>query len=199
MRLPDGWLLGLSMVFLLSSITALSLSKRQRDAVLDRLRMRRRRASGASTPPRSFSPTKEVLDEKASVISTAPDYSKVFPPSRRSALPLLAETASASDQRILSGPEPSLDFLLNDPLPSSRSYDLDNDVPKYTPTGFSTAEIKSMGDFPAYDILSGVPLPQPYVNFNPETALPRPYRPLRWAYHQTMCAFPSHVSLEQVS
>jgi hypothetical protein len=44
-----------------------------------------------------------------------------------------------------------------------------------------------MGDFPAYDILSGIPLPEPYVNFDPAKAVPRPYRPFRWAYHQTMC------------
>lgn len=192
MRLPDGWLWGLSVVFILSSLTALSFSKRRRDAVLDRFHIRRRRTSGASTPPRSFSPTKEASNEKASG-PTAPDYSEVFPPSRRSALPILAETAKASDQKILLGPEPSLNFLLNDPLPTTRSYDLDNDVPKYTPTGFSTAEIKAMGDFPAYDVLSGVSLPQPYLNFNPKTALPRPYRPLRWAYHQTMCKFATHI------
>lgn len=58
---------------------------------------------------------------------------------------------------------------------------------KYTPTGFSTDEIKTLGDFPAYDILSGVPLPEPYEEFQAEKAVPRPYRPFRWAYHQTMC------------
>jgi hypothetical protein len=108
-------------------------------------------------------------------------------------LPELAETASLSNKKILTGTEPSTKFLLEDPLPTTRSYDLENDAPKYTPTGFSTAEIKAMGDFPAYDILSGVPLPQPYSNFDPEKAIPRPYRPFRWAYHQTMCKFGSEV------
>jgi hypothetical protein len=74
-------------------------------------------------------------------------------------------------------------------LPITRAYDLENGSPKYTPTGFSTTEIQAMGDFPAYDILSGVPLPEPYENFDPAKALPRPYRPFRWAYHQTMCKF----------
>ena len=193
-RMPDGWLWGLSIVVLLSSFTALALSKRQRDAVLERFSIRRRRASGASTPPRSFSPSKDAADKKTSLHSTAPDYSKVLPPSRRSALTVLAETASSANQEILSGPEPTLNSLLDNLLPTTRSYDLDNIVPKYTPTGFSTTEIKAMGDFPAYDVLSGVPLPAPYENFNPETALPRPYRPFRWAYHQTMCMFPAHVS-----
>jgi hypothetical protein len=121
------------------------------------------------------------------VETSNPDYTAIFPPSRRCVLPELAKTASSLNQKILVGKEPSLDFLLNDPLPTTRSYDLENEEPKYTPTGFSTEEIKAMGDFPAYDILSGVPLPEPYVNFDPAKALPRPYRPLRWAYHQTMC------------
>ena len=199
LRVPDEWLWGLSIVFLLSSFTALALNKGQRDAVLERFHIRRRRASGASTPPRSLSPSKEVSDEKAAISSTGPDYSKVFPPSGRSALLVLSETAAPSDQKILTGPRPSLDFLLTDPLPTTRSYDLDNEVPKYTPTGFSTVEIKAMGDFPAYDVLSGVPLPQPYINFNPKTALPRPYRPLRWAYHQTMCKLSLCTTLEENS
>jgi len=32
-------------------------------------------------------------------------------------------------------------------------------------------------------------LPEPYGGFDPAKALPRPYRPFRWAYHQTMCTF----------
>lgn len=57
----------------------------------------------------------------------------------------------------------------------------------YTPTGFSIAEIKALGDFPDYAALSGIPLPEVYEGFEIEKALPRPYRPFRWAYHQTMC------------
>ncbi|GES64239.1 HRQ family protein [Aspergillus terreus] len=56
----------------------------------------------------------------------------------------------------------------------------------YTPTGFSVAEIKELGDFPDYAALSGVPLPGAYHEFDIEKALPRPYRPFRWSYHQTM-------------
>ncbi|KAE8377202.1 hypothetical protein BDV26DRAFT_282037 [Aspergillus bertholletiae] len=57
---------------------------------------------------------------------------------------------------------------------------------RYTPTGFSIAEVKTLGDFPDYAKLSGVPLPQEYPEFEIEKALPRPYRPFRWGYHQTM-------------
>ena len=48
-------------------------------------------------------------------------------------------------------------------------------------------EVRALGDFPDYAKLSGVPLPQPYPECNIERAIPRPYRPFRWAYHQTMC------------
>lgn len=45
-------------------------------------------------------------------------------------------------------------------------------------------------EFPDYFKLSGVPLPEPLVNFSVNEAKPRPYRPFRWPYHQTMCEFP---------
>jgi hypothetical protein len=190
--MPDFWLLSLGAIFLLSSVAALTSSKARRDAVLERLHIHRRRNSGASTPPRSISPGK-----KTSATSSLPppmDHLKTFPPSRRTVLSEIAEQASPEGREIFTRTEPSLDFLLKEPLPITQSYDFRNDDPKYTPTGFSTAEIKAMGDFPAYDILSGVPLPKPYENFDPVKALPRPYRPFRWTYHQTMCEFPNSMS-----
>ncbi|EPS44574.1 hypothetical protein H072_1437 [Dactylellina haptotyla CBS 200.50] len=51
---------------------------------------------------------------------------------------------------------------------------------------YTPAEIASLGRFPDYAALTGVPLPKPYHEFNIATAKPRPYRPFRWAYHQTM-------------
>lgn len=57
----------------------------------------------------------------------------------------------------------------------------------YTPTGFSLAEVEALGDFPDYAELSGVPLPTAYEDCVVEKALPRPYRPFRWLYRQTMC------------
>ena len=124
-------------------------------------------------------PSRNYVDQSANVIL------KTLPPSRRAFLSELAGKSSASNQKTLIGAEPSAGLLFMDALSTSRSYDLEN-VPKYTPTGFSTAEIKSIGDFPAYDVLSGVRLPEPYDNFDPKKALPRPYRPFRWVYHQTM-------------
>lgn len=53
-------------------------------------------------------------------------------------------------------------------------------------TNRTQEEIQSFGDFPDYAALSGVRLPHVYTEFDIEKALPRPYRPFRWAYHQTM-------------
>jgi len=38
-----------------------------------------------------------------------------------------------------------------------------------------------------YFKLTGVPSPKPLLDFDVGEALPRPYRPFRWQYHQTMC------------
>ncbi|EWC44516.1 hypothetical protein DRE_06688 [Drechslerella stenobrocha 248] len=51
---------------------------------------------------------------------------------------------------------------------------------------FTPAEIAALGRFPNYAALTGVPLPAAYSNFDISRAKPRPYRPFRWPYHQTM-------------
>jgi hypothetical protein len=71
-------------------------------------------------------------------------------------------------------------------LPLTVSY-LETETTMYTPCDFSTDDIKALGDFPDYATLSGVPLPRPYPEFDIKRAIPRPYRPFRWSYHQTMC------------
>jgi len=192
--LSDQWVIGLGMLFLITSAVLLSINKRQRDAVLVRLHFHRRRTSGASTPPRSFSPNKKTafteLDGKEAAVlpaSSVPDYVNTFPPSRRSVLPESAKQRTSEQTTTLLESDPSNALFQEKALPTTRSYELENDDPRYTPTGFSTQEVKALGDFPAYDILSGVPLPEPYNNFDHTKALPRPYRPFRWAYHQTMC------------
>lgn len=38
-----------------------------------------------------------------------------------------------------------------------------------------------------YSKLTGFPAPKPIYHFDVDSAKPRPYRPFRWAYHQTMC------------
>lgn len=61
---------------------------------------------------------------------------------------------------------------------------------QYTPMGFSKRDIQQLGKFPNYATLSGIPLPSPFPDFDIDKALPRPYRPFRWNYHQTMCMSP---------
>lgn len=188
---PNHFILGLGLAFIVTLFTVLSLNKRQRYSVLHRIHFQRRRTSGAGTPPRSFSPEKgessQASEKDPTLTNPIPDHINSFPPSRRCVLPQLAGHASGANKEIHIGPEPSVDFLRDDSLPTTCSYDLENSSLKYTPTGFSTAEIKAMGDFPPYDILSGVPLPEAYDGFDSTKALSRPYRPFRWAYHQTMC------------
>ncbi|KAJ5270373.1 hypothetical protein N7497_008859 [Penicillium chrysogenum] len=142
-------------------------------SILARVTLRDRRPSTARTPPRSFSP-----DKKATTSPTAPSsYDNVLPPQRRHTLAYLSGASPGRDVQE--------DEVRRNILPMSADY-VTSPCDKYTPMGFSVAEIKGLGDFPDYATLSGVPLPSPYPEFNIEKALPRPYRPLRWAYHQTM-------------
>ena len=57
----------------------------------------------------------------------------------------------------------------------------------YTPTGFSTLDVRALGRFPDYAALSGVRLPHPVdAAWDISRAVFRPYRPFRWRYHQHM-------------
>jgi hypothetical protein len=175
------YLLGLA--FALSSTVYLLISKRRRDLVLDRLRLRRRRTSGAHTPPRTFS-----IDKNGSDGLNEPAYKDVFPPSRRFAL---AEAAPEFAARF-----PVLTGSLLQSTAEKRPKCIPIDIPfdeadpdALSPTEISVEEIKALGNFPDYATLSGVPLPKPYHEFDIKKALPRPYRPFRWAYHQTMCQY----------
>lgn len=59
-----------------------------------------------------------------------------------------------------------------------------------TPTGFKPSEVRALLEgklLPDFAKFSGMPLPEPVPTaFDIENAKPRPYRPLRWPYHQTM-------------
>ena len=112
-------------------------------------------------------------------------YENVFPPSRRTAyLDVLSNTLGQQrDSRryhdVMDIP-PRLASHQNCHTPESPQEDFSSSL-EYT-----TEEIRMLGDFPSYDLLTGVNLPKPYVDFDPSTALPRPYRPFRWRYQQTM-------------
>ena len=171
-------LLGFS--FLASTTIYLFSSKRKRHLILERLHLRGRRTSGASTPPRSLSPKKDPGDPADA------DYREVYPPSRRFTL------ESVAPELFKKNPKPStLDGASEEKGRQSIPIDVafENADPKaYTPCEFSAEEIRALGDFPDYATLSGVPLPKAYHEFDITKALPRPYRPFRWAYHQTMCS-----------
>lgn len=104
----------------------------------------------------------------------------VFPPSRRHTLAKLIPSSKIVRKDNISPEE-----LRRKQLPTTRAQDLDKDD-QYTPTGFSTQEIKAMGRFPDYSVLSGVPNPEPVPSFDITKAVFRPFRPFRWTYHQTM-------------
>ena len=182
-------LLLLGVAFVISSLTLFALSKNRRAVVLDRLHFQHRRSSGSKTPPRSLSPDKKQCEN-----IPAPDYKDVFPPSRRFTLgEILSDLPSILNKplSVLASPPPDSRKAC---IPLTTSYqDLTSTV--FTPTEFSTEEIRALGDFPDYATLSGVPLPQPYHNFDINKARPRPYRPFRWAYHQTMCESGKFIAL----
>jgi hypothetical protein len=107
-----------------------------------------------------------------------------FPPSRRHTLAGLELKGSA-------GPDDHVppEVLRKCAVPSTRTADWDRDD-LYTPTGFSTQDIRALGRFPDYSTLTGVRYPEPYgPQFDIKKATFRPFRPFRWTYHQTMAHY----------
>ncbi|KAL4795614.1 hypothetical protein BDV19DRAFT_388935 [Aspergillus venezuelensis] len=100
--------------------------------------------------------------------SSDPDPKTQFPPSRREALFNAAKTnlTAAKYAKLLEAKGSNSGLT--------------------TATGFTEADIKALGRFPDYSVLSGVPNPKPCPDFDIKTACFRPYRPFRWTYHQTM-------------
>jgi hypothetical protein len=180
--MEELYMLILGMAFCLTTISYLALSQKQRDVLFRRLRLRGRRASSATTPPRSLSP-----DKKAPVAVPSPtEFIGSFPGSRREALARVMRMTPQSSSGNVVGLETERSMSSDMMMPYEANY-MDVDGSKHTPTGFSVDEVKALGDFPDYAELSGVPLPEPYSDFDINKALPRPYRPFRWSYHQTMC------------
>lgn len=105
-------------------------------------------------------------------------YTDVFPPSQRHTL--VKVLLSGKDHGYSS---PIHDFAL---LKIDSDYRLATTSTRIY-SGFTVGDVRTLGCFPDYAILSGVPAPKPLQNFNIDAARPRPYRPFRWPYHQTMC------------
>lgn len=174
---------------IIGSIVYLILNTKARNGILSKLGVQARRPSTVFTPPRELSPEKQGLPPNWATSNTSsPTYEDAFPPSRRHTLAELAEDA-------FKGPGRSVKELAEQPADYSRltpdksTPTTDEFSDHVTATGFTVDEIRRLGDFPDYATLSGVPPPEPWKEFQIETALPRPYRPFRWAYHQTMCKY----------
>ena len=174
-----------------SIVTFLSLSQRQRDVVIRRLQFRGRRASSATTPPRSLSPGKK---DPSNAPPKSSEYANAFPPSIREGLESAVANLSPAQREAVG----DLTFDEKTWHKSVLGFDEDfrtADPNKYVYTGVKIQEVRALGDFPDYSTLSGVPLPEPYLEHDVDKALPRPYRPFRWSYHQTMCTFLSLISI----
>lgn len=171
--------LGISLTTI--SIVYIALSRLRQD-ILARLGLRTSKRTEIFTPTKSLTPEKQGLPN-SNAPPTPPTYGDVFPPHRREALADLPSNAMDGTVKQASERPPDYTKLTPDKHVCN-SDDMRNHT---TATGFTVDEIKRLGDFPDYATLSGVPLPEPYRDFDHKTAKPRPYRPLRWAYHQTMC------------
>jgi Protein of unknown function (DUF3445) len=178
-RMSDSTLLYIGLAFCIGLITYLSLSQRQKDVIIQRLNLRGRRSSNADTPPRSLSPEKQP----SNAVPKGNEYVTTFPPSQRE---VLQDLDLSDAQREALG-----DATFDEKTFTQNIIGWEEDFrkcaeSKYIASGFSIKEIKALGDFPDYEKLSGVPAPEPYEEFDLDKALPRPYRPFRWPYHQTM-------------
>ncbi|KAJ0385884.1 hypothetical protein COL922a_005475 [Colletotrichum nupharicola] len=115
-----------------------------------------------------------------STVSTAEkqSYVNAFPPSQRATLAKLGPQYAGITEVDLAA-TPKLLLKMGTDYRSAPAGE-------FNFSGFSVDDIRSLGDFPDYATLSGVPLPSPLKDFDINKAVPRPYRPFRWAYHQTM-------------
>ena len=150
-------------------------------AVPIRASRRIRARDSAATPPRSVSPARP--QEKPLLL----DLNRAAPGATVDAHPV---AAAAAEKKLRS---PSVTEILTSLIPRSKNPAVAavSERPAQTEpvTNRTPGEIANYGHFPDYSALSGVPLPVPYEKFDIERALPRPYRPFRWAYHQTMCTY----------
>lgn len=176
----SAWRIGLVLIAATAVYTILYRTPGK--SLLSRVSLRGRRDSAAKTPPRSISP-----DKNEAKSATSPStYNHALPPPRREAM--LQLKGAPIRWREVEEPE-----IQKNMLPMTADYRT-SPGRLYTPTGFSVDDIKKLGDFPDYATLSGVPLPSVYPEHDIDKAKPRPYRPFRWAYHQTMCMYSPELS-----
>lgn len=178
------YLVALGLALAIGTLSYFTINEKQRDILLSKFYLQRSRARESFTPPRSLSPSDQKLPSSTPV--EGQEYRDTFPPCRRVALAEMADKSfkvNGSSAKELS----ELPHDTSKPIPDKKDVFAPGNEGLFTPTGFTIEEVKALGDFPDYAALSGVPLPTPYTEFNIDTAKPRPFRPFRWAYHQTMC------------
>ncbi|TLS26124.1 hypothetical protein PpBr36_04783 [Pyricularia pennisetigena] len=119
---------------------------------------------------------------------SSPSNKLVFPPSRRHILHKLQPTRTQYEKGSFSAVELSPELLAAKALPTCRAPTSDDeDDGLLTPTGFTLKDLRALGRFPDYPLLSGVRDPEPCgKEFDISKATFRPFRPFRWGYHQTM-------------
>ncbi|KAI5361853.1 hypothetical protein Slin15195_G055040 [Septoria linicola] len=110
-------------------------------------------------------------------------YASAFPPNRRHASRLLNSSPATQEDQSSDDLESRQALQLS---PTTDTANQKKHLHHLTATGFSLRDILELGDFCDYATLSGIALPCAYHEFDIDKALPRPYRPFRWAYHQTM-------------
>ncbi|KAL9124326.1 MAG: hypothetical protein Q9217_006335 [Psora testacea] len=185
--------------FILGTLALLALGRGRRKVPMDRRPSwlldalswwlaglaRGRRSSDSQTPPRSTSPEKKL----PSIAPATTGYKNTFPPSPRENLCDVAESMPESRQKLLKGLSVDQCNFRQNLIPFTADYrECESSI--YTPMEISIEEVKALGDFPDYAKLSGVPLPEPYREFDIERAIAKPYRPFRWLYTQNMCRSP---------
>ncbi|KAI1341290.1 alpha-1,2-mannosyltransferase [Xylariaceae sp. FL0016] len=159
-------------------VTFLTLSKSQKDVVRQRFGLVRR-------PSRPSTPNLEKQTASKPLASSAQDLAATLPPSQRHQLKKMISTMPPHQREVMGDLSFDQARYERSLLRFGEDYRT-ADPSKYSFTGFSVREIKALGDFPDYSTISEVPMPEPYPEFDITKAKPRPYRPFRWAYHQTM-------------
>ncbi|KAI0483590.1 alpha-1,2-mannosyltransferase [Xylaria cf. heliscus] len=167
-----------ALAFFLSIVTFLAL-RPSRDWVIFKKFRFARSSSRPTTPVLEKQPLSKPLSSYTSDLATT------FPPSLRDQLKELALALPSVQKKALGHLDFTQEVFERSLLRLDEDYRNADDL-KYVYSGFSIREIKALGDFPDYSTLSGIPNPNPCPEFDIDKARPRPYRPFRWPYHQTM-------------
>ena len=148
-------------------------------------RQRQRRSPKSLDDFKRHDSDKDTAAIKDDGSRTSSESQLIFPPSQRHTLARIISTLPDKQRELL-------ECTLHDPVDLRTgliALDQDYqkcDANKVLPNGLRIQEIQAISDFPDFDLLTGYPHPQPYHDFNIDKALPRPYRPYRFPYHQTM-------------